>query len=308
VTASDAFDVIPRLPAIWDEPFGDSSQIPTHLVSAMSRRDVTVALSGDGGDELFGGYSRFQSIARIWAGVRRLPLPARKGMAWLFGIGSSNTFVPGPLGRAARIMRSENLEELYRWRVSRVEHPDALVPGASCEPSSAFGSIPFLAEPGEKMMYADTLTYLPENILTKVDRASMAVGLEVRAPFLDHRVVELAWSLPMAQKLTGDGGKAILRSLGSRHLPASVMDQPKMGFCVPVERWLRGPLRSWAEDLLSEQRLARQAILNVPAVRGIWCNFLAGKRRHERILWNLLMFQAWLDEVRADPCRPSLAA
>jgi asparagine synthase (glutamine-hydrolysing) len=301
VTAKDAFDLIPRLPTIWDEPFGDSSQIPTYLVSALSRRSVAVVLSGDGADELFGGYSRFQAMARIWDSLRHLPVPARKALAQLIGIGSRNTSVPGALGRVAKILHSQKFEALYHWRVSRVEHPESLVLGIGSKSSWAFESIPFLAEPEEKMLYADTLSYLPEDILTKVDRASMAVGLEARAPFLDHRIVEFSWRLPMSQKLKGDTGKAILRSLGGRYLRSQVMKQPKMGFCLPVASWLRGPLRSWAEDLLSEQSLSRQGILNVPAVRGLWRDHLLGKRRHERILWNLLMFQAWLNEVGHTP-------
>jgi asparagine synthase (glutamine-hydrolysing) len=305
VTAKDAFDIIPRLPTIWDEPFGDSSQIPTYLVSALSRRSVAVVLSGDGADELFGGYSRFQEMGRAWESLRHLPMPARSWLAHLIGIGSRNASVPGVIGRAANILHSGEFEALYRWRVSRVEHPESLVLGNSHESSSSFGSIPFLSKPGEKMLYADTLTYLPEDILTKVDRASMAVGLEARAPFLDHRIVEFSWKLPMSQKLRGDTGKAILRSLGSSYLPSEVMNRPKQGFCLPVASWLRGPLRSWAEDLLGEQSLSRQAILNVPAVRALWHDHLSGKRRHERILWNLLMFQAWLEEVDHRPDRSS---
>jgi asparagine synthase (glutamine-hydrolysing) len=301
VTADDAFNVIPRLPAVWDEPFGDSSQIPTYLVSALTRESVTVALSGDGADELFGGYSRFQSTARMWESLRRLPVPARRAMAQLTGIGSHSSSVPGPLGRAAKALRSETFEALYEWRVSRVEHPDALIPGSHSKSSGAFGNIPFLTDPLEKMLYVDTVTYLPENILTKVDRAAMAVGLEVRAPYLDHRIVEFSWKIPMSQKLKGAHGKAILRSLASRYLPSRVVEQPKWGFRLPITSWLRGPLRSWAEDLLDERSLLRHAILDVSAIRGIWNDFLSGKPRHDRILWNVLMFQAWLNCVRSAP-------
>ena len=219
MTARDAFDLIPRLPAIWDEPFGDSSQIPTYLVSALSRQSVAVALSGDGADELFGGYSRFQAMERAWGSLRHLPARARSSLAQVIGIGSRSRSVPGAIGRAARILHSREFEALYRWRVSRVEHPDSLVLGSGAESSHRSGASRSLPIRCEKMLYADTLTYLPEDILTKVDRASMAVGLEVRAPFLDHRIVEFSWNLPMSQKLKGPTGKAILRSLGGRYLP-----------------------------------------------------------------------------------------
>jgi asparagine synthase (glutamine-hydrolysing) len=296
ITPSEAIDVIPRLPAIWDEPFGDSSQIPTYLISALSRQSVTVALSGDGGDELFGGYSRFQTIRRIWDSIGGLPARPRKMLAASLGRASRNALVPGAIGRGARIIGAETLEDLYRWRISRVEQAHALVPGSSSDAeSSAFGAAPFIADPAAKMMYADTLTYLPEDILTKVDRASMAVSLEVRAPFLDHRVVEFSWRLPMSQKLNRESSKAILRSLGRRDLPPQVMARGKMGFCVPVSAWLKGRLRGWADDLLSEERLSRQGIVDVSAVRRLWTDFLAGKKRHERIVWNLLMFEAWRD-------------
>ena len=302
VTPNDAMDLIPRLPEIWDEPFGDSSQIPTFLVSEMSRKSVTVALSGDGGDELFGGYSRFHKVARAWNRVGRIPAGPRAALAKLVGVGSQRSMVRGPMGRASSFLGAQSLEELYRWRVSRIDHAASLVPGSSADFSAAvFGPIPFLADPAEKMMYADTLSYLPENILTKVDRASMAVSLEVRAPFLDHRIVEYAWRLPMTQRLAPDRGKAILRSIGDRYLPPAVMNARKRGFCLPVESWVKGPLRSWGEDLLSEQRLASQGILDVAAVRDLWRGFLAGKPRHDNPVWNILMFQAWLDtNVGAD--------
>ena len=297
VSAREAFEVIPQLPRMWDEPFGDSSQIPTFLVSEMSRRSVTVALSGDGGDELFGGYSRYHKIERAWAGIHLVPGPVRAALSRLVGLGAGRDLVRGPLGRAATFLQLQSLEELYRWRVSRLDHPAALVPGASeALSAAAFGPVPSLTDPGDKMMYADTRSYLPENILTKVDRASMAVSLEVRAPFLDHRVVEHAWRLPRSQRMGAYQGKAILRTLGQRHLPPEVMRRKKQGFCLPVEDWVRGPLRSWGEDLLSEQRLAGQGLLDVTAVRSLWRGFLDGKARHDSIVWNILMFQAWLSE------------
>lgn len=295
VTAQDALDVIPSIPAIWDEPFGDSSQIPTYLVSAMSRRDVTVALSGDGGDELFGGYARYKSAPPLWRRLRRCPLPVRTLAARLIGGGTRTSVAPGPLGRAARVVGSQSFEDLYQWKVSRAHRPDLLVRGGSERTLPAAAAIPFLGNPRDKMLYRDLLHHLPDDILTKVDRAAMAVSLEVRAPFLDHRLVELAWRLPMSAKLSATKGKLILRTLLRRHLPAEMVDRPKMGFSVPVENWLRGPLRVWGEDLLSGDRLSRQGALNPTAVRRLWQDFLSGKPRHDRIIWNLLMFQEWLD-------------
>jgi asparagine synthase (glutamine-hydrolysing) len=307
VSAQDALDVIPLLPRLWDEPFGDSSQVPTYLVSELSRRSVTVALSGDGGDELFGGYSRFQTIERLWRLLEIAPGRVRRAVGAPLALASATTHVPGAVGRAARMLAAPSPEALYHWRISRVERPFALVRGASDGAVAAFGDVPFLSTAAEKMMFADTATYLPEDILTKVDRASMAVSLETRAPFLDHRIAELAWKVPLAEKLTRSSSKAILRSIGRRYLPPDIMNQPKMGFCVPVESWLRGPLRDWAEDLLSEQRLKREGVLNVGPVRELWDNLVAGKRRHERVVWNVLMFQAWLTEQGSSTHRPAHA-
>jgi asparagine synthase (glutamine-hydrolysing) len=202
--------------------------------------------------------------------------------------------VAGTTGRASWILAARQLEDLYRWRVSRIDEPGRLFrepPDETCP--SAFGPVPFLADPTEKMMYADSETYLPEDILTKVDRASMAVSLEVRAPFLDHRLVEFAWRLPVSERIGSASGKRILRALGRRYLPAEVLQRPKMGFCVPVEQWLKGPLRGWAEDSLSQDRLEKQGLFDVSAVRKLWRDFLSGRKRHERVLWNLLMFEAW---------------
>lgn len=295
VTAQDALNVIPRLPAMWDEPFGDSSQIPTYLVSAMSRRDVTVALSGDGGDELFGGYARYRSSLRIWRQIQRWPLSVRTPVATLIKRAGRSSPSPGPLERVARVIGSRSFEDLYELKVSRAQDPDLLVFGDSNRARHMADAIPFLACPREKMLYRDLLYNLPDDILTKVDRAAMAVSLEVRAPFLDHRLVELAWRLPMSAKLSATNGKLVLQRLLQRYLPARLVDRPKMGFSVPVESWLRGPLRPWAEDLLSEDRLSRQGVLDPAAVRRLWRDFLSGRPRHDRILWNLLMFQEWFD-------------
>ncbi|MBV9527820.1 asparagine synthase (glutamine-hydrolyzing) [Sphingomonas sp.] len=299
VTARDALDVIPRIPAIWDEPFGDSSQIPTFLVSAMARRDVTVALSGDGGDELFGGYARYKSTPRIWSSLSRYPRGVRAAVAQGLGAIGGGSAAPGALGRAAIIVGSGTFEDLYQWKLSRAQRADPLVLGASEHVLAASGPITFVDKPADKMMVRDQLHHLPDDIMSKVDRAAMAVSLETRAPFLDHHLVEYSWRLPLSAKLNADAGKLILRRLLRRHLPDSIIDRPKMGFSVPVEEWLRGPLRGWGEELLREQRLRREGILEPKRVRRLWTQFLAGHNRRDRIVWNLLMFQLWHETAGA---------
>ena len=296
LTSKDALELIPSLASWWDEPFGDSSQIPTLLVSQLSSRSVKVVLSGDGGDELFGGYSRFHKMKRAWSLLERGSPNLRTIVARMLGAFAGTSIVPGRAGRASRIMAARRFEDLYHWRVSRIDEPERLFRDQPPEPQRSFGLIPFLSEPGEKMMFADTATYLPEDILTKVDRASMAFSLEARAPFLDHRIVEFSWRLPLGERLTSTTGKPILRALGRRYLPSTVIDRPKMGFSVPIRAWLKGPIRAWAEDLLSETRLARQGLLDVPLVRGLWDGFVMGKRHHDRIIWNLLMFELWTEQ------------
>lgn len=296
VTARDALDVIPRIPRIWDEPFGGSSQIPTYLVSEMARHNVTVALSGDGADELFGGYGRFNSTVRIWKWLNRIPPAVRPRLAQLVGSRSYAASL-GQRQSIARILSSQTFEQLYQWKISRAQHPEALVQGASERAPSESLALPILASPSDKMFFRDMRRYLPDNILTKVDRASMAVSLEVRAPFLDNHMVEFAWRVPLQAKLSAGGGKLILRSLLRRYVPTELIDRPKMGFAVPIASWLRGPLRAWAEDLLSEERLARQAVLDPLTTRRLWREFLSGKAGGHRVVWNLLMFQEWLDAV-----------
>lgn len=299
ITPQESMAVVSQLPIIWDEPFGDSSQIPTFLISHLTRQTVTVALSGDGGDELFAGYSRYRKIRREWRAISSVPAAARAAIARTLRHDNRRAGIATAAGRAARMISCKSFEDLYRWRIARIDAAESLVLGTRTDrAASIFPPLPFLQDPVEKMLYTDALIYLPEDILTKVDRASMAVSLEVRAPFLDHRIVEYAWRLPMSQRLSGPQSKVILRSIARRHLPSTVLDQPKMGFSFPVERWLRGPLKSWAEDLLSEGRLFLEGILDVPAVRSLWDNFLAGKQRHDNVIWNLLMFQCWLETAR----------
>lgn len=298
VTPADALAVVPSLPRIWDEPFGDSSQIPSFLLSELSRRSVTVALSGDGADELFGGYERYWKVDGLWRRLRAVPLSARRPLAAAFASIAGVSSLGHDSARACAILCAETIEELYHWRVSRIERPERLLRESanSAATSVGFPRLPQIPTAAEKMMYIDSLTYLPEDILTKVDRASMAVSLEVRAPFLDHRVAEFAWRLQPSQRLGPTGGKSILRAIARRYLPETITLQGKMGFSVPIAAWLRGPLRDWAEALLDPARLARQGNLDVRAVRALWDGFVSGKRRRDRLVWNLLMFQAWLAE------------
>jgi asparagine synthase (glutamine-hydrolysing) len=304
LSGKDALAVVPELPEIFDEPFADSSQIPTFLVSRFARGEVTVALSGDGGDELFGGYSRylgFQKLAGTGGNWKSLSLLAR----FARHVGTPayiRSIVPAHLRASAkswaeRLARHDSqlsLEDIYLSLVSQGFDP-ALVLARNSEVvdrlwrGSLAGDFP---EPIERAQIIDTLTYLPGDILTKVDRASMANSLEVRAPLLDHRVMELAWALPPSMKVRSGVQKWALRAVVEKYLPAGIFDRPKMGFGVPIERWLRGPLREWAEDLLNPHDLRADGIFNVEAVRSYWERHLSGETWHYR-LWCVLMFQAW---------------
>ncbi|WP_164662049.1 asparagine synthase (glutamine-hydrolyzing) [Tropicibacter sp. Alg240-R139] len=316
VTPEDALEVIPKLPAMYDEPFSDSSQIPTHLVSKMAREHVTVSLSGDAGDELFCGYSRYGLGYRVWNKLRVLPGFARKGLA-----GVLRTTPPGLVDGAMRMMpqrlrfpaagdRMQKLAEVleygsgesfYRALVSHEKNPEQLVPG-----SQEVGTVltdpqswPPVSDFRERMMYLDMKTYLPDDILAKVDRASMAVSLEGRIPLLDHRVVEFAQHVPMHMKVRDGQAKWLLRQVLYRHVPKAIMDRPKMGFGVPIEHWLSGPLRDWGEALLDETRLKNEGFFDVAYVRRLWDEHQSGARRWHYYLWDILMFQAWLEEQRA---------
>ncbi len=320
VTAQDGLATIPSLARLWDEPFADPSQIPTLLVSEMARRAVTVCLSGDGGDELFGGYSRYLWTRDTWRRIGWVPLALRRAAAAaVTGIGTGTwdrllapfaRFLPGPLAianpgdrvhKAIDILTGDSPESLYLRMVSHWKDPAALVIGAT-EPSSV------LTDPArrartpsitESMMYMDSVLYLPDDILVKLDRASMGVSLESRVPLLDHRVYEFAWSLPLAWKVRGRRGKLPLRRILARHVPPALFERPKMGFGVPLAHWLRGPLRDWAEDLLAAERLTRDGILRPAPIRVRWAEHLAGRRDWSYYLWDLLMFQAWLDLARS---------
>lgn len=311
VTPRDAMALIPRLPAIYDEPFADSSQIPTYLVAAMARRDVTVSLSGDAGDELFGGYTRYAMAARTWRRLERLPMLVRRGAAsgiralspgqWqrLASALPARYSVPligDKLHKAAGVLDSESGQTLYRRLVSHWS-PDIVMRDAR-EPTTSEQAWPALSSLVEEMMALDAVTYLPDDILVKVDRAAMAVSLETRIPMLDHRVFELAWRLPMHYKIRGRESKWVIRQVLYRYVPRSLIDRPKMGFGVPIGDWLRGPLRDWAEALLDTKRLDAEGFFRPDAVRQKWSEHLSGVRNWQYHLWDVLMFQAWLDEQR----------
>lgn len=319
VTAQDALDVVPQLPAMFDEPFSDSSQIPTYLVSHMARQQVTVSLSGDGGDELFGGYTRYFLGEKLWRSSNHLPWPLRRGMAaalratprlWarLMQLGMpllpSSLRVKNPvdkIDRLANLLSTPSLDALYTGLVSHWDKPASLVLGNDGEPLTALTDPrrhARLRDAVERMMFTDLVSYLPDDILTKVDRASMAVSLEARVPLLDHRVVELAWRLPMRQKVRNGQGKWLLRQVLDQYVPRALIERPKQGFGVPIEHWLRGPLREWAEALLDEGRLREEGYFDPVPIRRMWAGHLSGRVKEHYPLWDVLMFQAWLERSR----------
>jgi asparagine synthase (glutamine-hydrolysing) len=301
VDSKDAMQVIPKLPVLFDEPFGDSSAIPTYLVAKLARSKVTVSLSGDGGDEIFGGYSRYQGTERIWRNLRGIPRPLRACAS--YGVRAFEPLLRAtPIGptlhRAGQLLSARSAEECYEMQFSHHYGLPTGVLGQSrgfhrsmaARPGSAAGGGIF-----DHMMYEDTIAYLPDDILVKVDRAAMAVSLESRVPLLDHRVVEFAWRLPLRMKVRRQEGKWLLKKILRRYVPSRLIDRDKMGFGVPVGEWLRGPLRAWAEDLLSGDRLKRQGIFDEQIVRARWNQYLRGGRISSDGIWQLLMFQSWLD-------------
>ena len=314
LTPAEARAVIPHLPEMFDEPFADPSQIPTFHVARLARQHVTVALSGDGGDEVFGGYGRYlladnlrQRMARIPPGLCRAAaalahaVPAR---AWDRILGLRRARAPSGLRghwsgdrvhKLAALLGEGDPDQMYRALISAFPDPGALVVGGN-EPATAFTDperLPSLAEYTHRMMYYDTITYLPDDILVKLDRTSMAVSLEARVPLLDHRLVEFAWQLPLEAKVRAGRGKWLLRQLFNRYLPSDLAERPKQGFAIPLASWLRGPLREWAEDLLDEHRLVEDGFLDAAAIRHKWQEHLSGARNWSSQIWTLLMFQAW---------------
>jgi asparagine synthase (glutamine-hydrolysing) len=277
----DALAIVPHLPQIYDEPFADMSQIPTLMVSRLARRDVTVALSGDGGDELFCGYGRYPQALGSWQRLARLPRPLRLVARSIL-----------PSGRLREGIASRDLADFYRFMNRQWKDSPGLVLGHRTPAQSSLA--PMKLEAMSSMMYTDMLDYLPDDILVKVDRASMSVGLETRVPLLDHRLIEFAWSLPQALKRRNGVGKWPLREILYRYVPRELVDRPKMGFGVPIDAWLRGPLRDWAETLLDRKRLAADGYFDPDSVRRVWGLHLCGRRDRHYALWSLLMFQAWL--------------
>jgi asparagine synthase (glutamine-hydrolysing) len=313
VTVREARDVIPLLPSIYDEPFADSSQIPTYLVSRFARRDVTVALTGDGGDELFAGYNRHAIVPRLWRHLSRLPralrLAAAAPLSQLpagFWTGASRLlangdqpFLGAKIQKGLKIAGSaSSIDDIYR------NFLDEWSFGRNPVKGSELGRCGFDMDLGSdapdtvRMMYCDAVGYLPDDILCKVDRASMAVSLETRVPFLDHRVAALAARIPIDMKVRGLQGKHILRQLLYREAPAQLFDRPKAGFAVPVGEWIKGPLKDWATDLLDPASMAEEGWFEAAIVQQCWQDHLAGRRDSTPALWAVLMFQSWLREQR----------
>ena len=317
VTEADAAEVIPGLPDIWDEPFADISQIPVLLVSRLARSQVTVSLSGDGGDELFAGYNRHAYLEQLWGHASRLPGPVRRALgAGLVHLPPSLVDGAARLLPASRQVRTPSIkvaklgkvlaasgpEDAYLGLVSHWDHPESMVLGAggSASLSARPEDWPALPSVTEQMLWLDLVGYLPDDILTKVDRAAMDVSLETRVPFLDRSVFELAWRLPMDVKLRDGVTKWILRQVLYRHVPPALVDRPKMGFGLPIGAWLRGPLRPWAEELLSERRLDAQGVVDPVPVRAAWDQHQSGRRDLAHELWDVIALQAWIERWMPD--------
>ncbi len=320
VTGNDALDVVPLLPSIYSEPFSDSSQIPTYLVNKMARRDVTVCLSGDAGDELFSGYTRYGLTEAVWAKLSRVPRPARRAAAallqavpvqnWnsvlgpLLSIGPSRLRHGRPgdrLHKIASVIGSSSAADIYRQLVSHWDAPDQLVVGGS-EPltqMTGLSRVPKFDEFLHEMMYHDAVAYLPDDILVKVDRAAMAVALEGRVPMLDHRLVEFAWTLPTSILRKEGVPKWPLRQVLHKYVPKALIERPKMGFGVPIDTWLRGPLKDWAETLLDENRLRSEGYFNPRPIREKWEDHISGRRNWQYHLWDVLCFQSWLESTKS---------
>ena len=313
VSPADCVQVIPRLGSMYDEPFADSSQIPTFLVAQMASKQVTVSLSGDAGDELFCGYNRYL-LANQWNKVAKIPFGLRKTAghlinkidpaSWesIFKQAGKVAALPNNMGQklgklATRLQQADKVEDLYYSLVSEINNPEQLVINA-IEPQSWLtntGLNQSFSDPQLNMMYMDSMTYLPDDILVKVDRAAMAASLETRVPFLDQHIIELAWSLPMSMKFKKGQTKWLLRQVLYQYVPKQLIERPKAGFGIPLGEWLREPLRDWAESLLNETRLQQEGFFKMSLVRELWQEHLSGKHNHQILLWNVLMFQAWLE-------------
>ena len=312
ITPQEAIDVIPKLPYLYCEPFSDSSQIPTFLVSSLARSNVTVSLSGDAGDELFSGYNRYLITNNLWNKLSYVPRPIKGFISKIIKkippekIDKSLRMIPinfkyknlgDKFHKGGDALSTNSIDELYLRLVSQESNPERFVIDGkepSTEINNVRGSLSKLQDI-EKMMLLDSITYLPGDILTKVDRASMGVSLESRVPFLDHRVYEFAWRLPLEMKINKGVTKWILREILKKYVPENLIERPKMGFGVPLHEWIRGPLRDWAENLIDKKRLDEEGYFNSAEVRKVWEDHISGKQNKISILWSILMFQAWLD-------------
>jgi asparagine synthase (glutamine-hydrolysing) len=314
VTPEQAMAVIPRLPKLYDEPFSDASQIPTFLISEMTRKHVTVSLSGDAGDELFGGYNRYFKTNEWWGAIQRIPLSVRKQlsinllklrpstwdqvgqtMAIFFKkkVGWQN--LGNKINKFADVLSVESTSELYGHYVSHWSNPEEIIIHGHEPVTQVTNPEVQLDSIVEQMMVLDQLSYLPDDILVKVDRAAMGVSLETRVPFLDHRVIEFAWQLPLSMKIRNNQSKFVLRRMLYKYVPEELIERPKMGFDIPIDHWLRGPLREWASSLLCESRLKFEGFFNPEPIRRKWEEHLSGQRNWQYHLWDVLMFQAWFE-------------
>ena len=314
LSALDALNLIPSIPSMYDEPFADSSQLPTHLVMRLARQHVTVAISGDAGDEFFGGYNRYLVGPELWRRIAWLPHSLRKTLGVMLTAVSPQKidYLAQNLGKNARfsqigdkvhklgrsLQNVRNLDDLYISLVTEWTDAESLAVSALIPPYLLDGKMdwPELQQPVERMMALDAMTYMTDDILVKVDRAAMSVSLETRAPFLDRDLMEFAWRLPVSMKIRNGQGKWILRQILDQHIPRELIERPKMGFGIPLDQWLRGPLKDWADDLLSEDRLRREGYLEPMRIQKVWQAHLRSEGSFGYKLWSVLMFQAWLQE------------
>ena len=316
VTVAEAQGVIPMLPSMFDEPFGDSSAVPTFLVSKLARTDVKVALSGDGGDELFGGYNRYVHLARVWSRLKHVPRPARIGIAALVGrlpatildgmamlaTGGRSPDAGMKVSKALRAMAGEDLDHFARSFLDEWGAMESPVrAGGRVAPERDSSVVLGGAPDAVRLMLDDARSFLPDDVLCKVDRSSMAVSLETRAPFLDHRVAEVASRIPIRMNINAGQGKLMLRKLLYRHVPPRLLERPKTGFSIPVGEWIKGPLRPWAQSLLASERIAAEGYFDPDSVDRRWRDHLTGRRDSTSAIWSILMFQSWLDQQHAPP-------
>lgn len=308
ITQQDALAVIPKLPTLYDEPFADSSQIPTFLIANMAKQQVTVALTGDGADELFCGYNRYQMTNQYWGRMQKIPMPLRMGLSKMITKVNANTWdkaalalpfiskniqLGAKLHKGAKVLTSTDVKQLYHRIIAQHQDPASLLAIDTINPEVFNDKAIDSMHDIERMMFCDFISYLPDDILVKVDRAAMGVSLETRVPFLDHRLVEFAWTLPLGKKLKNGQTKWPLRKLLNRHVPSHLIDRPKMGFGIPLQTWLQGPLKAWAGDLLDNNRLLQEGIFNPQQVNFMWKQCQENKGNFSAVLWNILMFQAW---------------